>query len=84
MKAKFKYTVFMEKTKVTEKFQVTIPKEGREKIDLKAGEIMIVEAKGENEIRLKRFRKPLKILTWKKMLDRHIPIKELEEKMENG
>lgn len=58
--AKFKYTVYyhtIEKTKITEKFQVTIPKKVREKIDLKPGEIMIVEAKGENEIRLKRFRK---------------------------
>ena len=75
----------MERTKVTEKYQVTIPKSIREKIGLKAGEIIIVEAKGRDEIRLKRFRKvkePLKILVGKRMFDKHIPIEELEERME--
>jgi len=75
----------MERTKVTEKYQVTIPKSIREKIGLKPGEIIIVEAKGRDEIRLKRFSKienPLKILIGKKMFDKHIPIEELEERME--
>jgi len=75
----------MERTKVTEKYQVTIPKRIREKIGLKPGEIMIVEAKGRDEIRLKRFRRvgnPLKILVGKRMFDKHIPIEELEERME--
>ena len=86
--AKYKYTVYyitMERTKVTEKYQVTIPKSIREKIGLKPGEIIIVEAKGRDEIRLKRFSKienPLKILIGKKMFDKHIPIEELEERME--
>ena len=85
---KHKYTVYyitMERTKVTEKYQVTIPKSIREKIGLKAGEIIIVEAKGRDEIRLKRFRKvkePLKILVGKRMFDKHIPIDEIEERME--
>lgn len=75
----------MERTKVTEKYQVTIPKSIREKIGLKPGEIVIVEAKGRDEIRLRRFGKvkePLKILIGKKMFDKHISIEELEERME--
>jgi len=76
----------MERTKVTDKFQVTIPKEVREKIGLKAGEIMIVEIGGNDEIKLKRFRnikEPLKILIGEKVSGRHIPVEELEEKMES-
>lgn len=76
----------MERTKVTDKFQVTIPKEVREKIGLKAGEIMIVEIGGNDEIKLKRFRnikEPLKILIGEKVSRRHIPVEELEEKMES-
>lgn len=88
MRIKYKYAAYyitMERTKVTEKYQVTIPKSIREKIGLKPGEIIIVEAKGRDEIRLKRFSKienPLKILIGKKMFDKHIPIEELEERME--
>ncbi|MCD6572510.1 MAG: AbrB/MazE/SpoVT family DNA-binding domain-containing protein [Thermoplasmata archaeon] len=75
----------MEKTKVTEKYQVTIPKKIREKIGLKPGEIVIVEAKSRDEIRLKRFgrvKDPLKILIGKRRFVKHIPIEELEERME--
>ena len=75
----------MEKTKVTEKYQVTIPKKIREKIGLKPGEIVIVEAKSRDEIRLKRFgrvKDPLKILHAAqsyKILD-HLPKVETEIK----
>jgi len=75
----------MEKTKVTEKYQVTIPKKIREKIGLKPGETIIVEAKSRDEIRLKRFARvkdPLKILIGKRRFVKHIPIEELEERME--
>ncbi len=75
----------MEKSKVTEKYQITIPKKVREKIGLKPGEIIIVEAKGRNEIRLKRFegvKEPLKILIGKRRFDKHIEVEELEERME--
>ena len=88
MKANYKYTVYyitMEKTKVTEKYQVTIPKKIREKIGLKPGETIIVEAKSRDEIRLKRFARvkdPLKILIGKRRFVKHIPIEELEERME--
>ena len=57
------YYITMEGTKVTEKYQVTIPKSIREKIGLKAGEIIVVEAKGRDEIRLKRFSKIAKSKT---------------------
>jgi len=75
----------MEKTKVTEKFQVTIPKRIREKIGLKPGELMIVELGKENEIKLRRFRQvknPLKTLIGRKTFSRHIPVEEIEEKAE--
>jgi len=37
----------MPKTKVTDKFQVTIPKQIREEIGLKPGEVVIVERLSE-------------------------------------
>jgi len=73
------------KTKVTDKFQVTIPKQIREQIDLKPGEVVIVESLSEEEILLKRFRRvkaPLKVLIGKKPFPHHVPIEELEEKAE--
>ncbi len=75
----------MPKTKVTSKFQVTIPKEVREKDGVKPGEIVSVESVSEEEIILKRFRRmkePLKVLVGKTPSARHIPIEELEEKAE--
>ncbi|QXJ32190.1 AbrB/MazE/SpoVT family DNA-binding domain-containing protein [Saccharolobus shibatae] len=42
--------------KVTEKFQVTIPKEVREKINLKPNEEFEVIALNDNEILLRSFR----------------------------
>jgi len=41
------YYITMEGTKVTEKYQVTIPKSIREKIGLKAGEIIVWKQKEE-------------------------------------
>ena len=94
---KCKYTVYlytcipkhslsvMPKTKVTSKFQVTIPKEVREKVKIKPGEIVSIESLSEEEIIIRRFRRlkePLKVLIGKKVSDRHIPIEELEEKVE--
>ncbi|MEA2053931.1 MAG: AbrB/MazE/SpoVT family DNA-binding domain-containing protein [Candidatus Thermoplasmatota archaeon] len=76
----------MEETRVTEKFQVTIPKKVREKMGIVPGEIMIVESLEENEVRLKRFKvvkDPVKILIGKRRFDKHISVKELEEKMES-
>ena len=77
----------MEETKVTEKFQVTIPKNVRDKIGLKPGEVMIVESAGDNEVRLKRFRvvkDPIQILVGKrKIFHKQIPIEDLEKRIES-
>jgi AbrB family looped-hinge helix DNA binding protein len=73
------------KTKVTDKFQVTIPKQIREEIDLKPGEVVVVESVSEEEIILRRFRRikdPLKVLIGEKPSTRHVPIGELEKKVE--
>jgi len=75
----------MPKTKVTSKFQITIPKEVREKIGIRPGEVVTVESVNEEEILVRRFRRvkdPLKTLVGKTPSVRHIPIEELEEKAE--
>lgn len=73
------------KSRVTDKFQVTIPKEVREAVGLKPGEVVVVEKVSEEEIVLRRFKRvkdPLKVLVGKKPFPRHVPLEELEEKME--
>jgi AbrB family looped-hinge helix DNA binding protein len=73
-------------SKVTDKYQVTIPKDVREEMGLKPGEEVIVESDSRNRIVVKRFRStrdPLLILIGKKQYPRHVPIRELEEKMES-
>lgn len=75
----------MPKTKVTRKFQLTIPKEIREKVGVEPGEIVNVESVSDEEIVIKRFRKvkePLKVLVGKTASKRHIPVEEFEEKVE--
>jgi len=75
----------MPKTKVTSKFQVTIPKEVREKVGIRAGEVVIVESVSDEEIVVRRFRRvkdPLRILIGKTPSLRHVPVEELEEKAE--
>lgn len=75
----------MPRTKVTDKFQVTIPKQVREAVGLKPGEVVTVENLSEEEILLRRFRRvknPLKVLIGQKPSSRHIPIDELEERAE--
>lgn len=75
----------MPKTKVTSKFQVTIPKDVREKVKVKPGEIVSIESVSDEEILIRRFRKvkePLKVLVGKTTLERHIPVEEFEEKAE--
>lgn len=77
----------MPKSKVTAKYQVTIPRDVRVQTGVEAGEIVSVEAVSKSEIRLRRFPgvpEPLKVLVgsgegrWK------VPIEELEEKAESG
>lgn len=75
----------MPKTKVTSKFQVTIPKEIRDKIGVKPGEIVNVESAGQEKIILRRFRRvenPLKVLVGETPSPHHIPVEELEEEAE--
>jgi len=75
----------MPKTKVTSKFQVTIPKEVREKVGVRPGEIVSVESVGEEEIVVRRFRivkDPLKVLVGKTPSVRHVPVEEFEEEAE--
>jgi len=75
----------MGETRVTEKFQITIPKDVRETIGLKPGEVLLVEPTGEEELTVKRFRvvkDPLRILVGKRKFRRHVPIEELEKEVE--
>jgi len=72
----------MAKTKVTSKFQVTIPREVREKVGIRPGEVVSVESVSTEEIVVRRFRKlkdPLKVLIGKTVSTRHIPVEEIEE-----
>jgi len=75
------------KSKVTEKFQVTIPRDVREKIGLKPGEVVEVEAIDNETIILKRDveRDPLRYLIGEKPLfKREIRVEEVEEAAESG
>ncbi|MCD6491908.1 MAG: AbrB/MazE/SpoVT family DNA-binding domain-containing protein [Candidatus Njordarchaeia archaeon] len=77
----------MGKTKVTEKFQVTIPKDIREKIGLMPGEIIEVEVMDEKTIVLKRdvVKNPLEHLIGKKQLFKnHIRVENVEEAAESN
>jgi AbrB family looped-hinge helix DNA binding protein len=76
----------MGETRVTEKFQITIPKDVREAIGLKPGEVLLVEPAGEEELSVKRFRMvkdPLRVLVGKRKFERHVPVAEFEEKAES-
>jgi AbrB family looped-hinge helix DNA binding protein len=73
------------RSKVTSKYQVTIPKEVREKVGVKAGEVVSVEALSQAEIRLRRFpsvSNPLEVLIGRKRFSRTVPVEELEERIE--
>ncbi len=75
----------MPKTKVTSKFQVTIPKEVREKIGVRPGEVVNIESVSDEEIVIRRFRRvkdPLKVLVGKTPSIRRVPVEEFEEKAE--
>jgi len=75
----------MARSRVTSKFQLTIPKEVREKVGLRPGEIVIIESVDENNILIRRVRRvkdPLRFLIGEKPYPRHIPIEELERKIE--
>ncbi len=76
----------MTRSKVTAKYQVTIPKDVREKTGVKPGEVVAVEAVSEEEIRLKRFAglaDPLKVLIGQRRSKKAVPVSELEERIES-
>ena len=76
----------MPRSKVTAKYQVTIPREVREKVEVKPGEVVSVEALSSDEILLKRYPRvadPLKTLIGSRMFPQKIPVEELEEKIES-
>jgi len=75
----------LSETTVTEKFQITIPKEVRKGMDLRPGEKVIVEKRDVDSILVRRYRKvaqPLKHLIGKKRYHRRVSIEELEERIE--
>lgn len=76
----------MSRSRVTAKYQVTIPKDVREKASVRPGEVVSVEALSEDEIRLKRSPRvadPLSVLIGRKTYRRRVPVEELEERIEN-
>jgi AbrB family looped-hinge helix DNA binding protein len=75
----------MPRSKVTAKFQVTIPREVREKVGVRPGEVVSVEVVSQQEIMLRRYPNvtdPLKILIGGEVSRRVVPIEELEERIE--
>ncbi|MEA1904372.1 MAG: AbrB/MazE/SpoVT family DNA-binding domain-containing protein [Candidatus Hadarchaeota archaeon] len=76
----------MGETRVTDKFQVTIPKDVREKVGIKPGEVLLIEPVGEEKLVIKRFgvvKDPLRVLVGKRKYRRHVPIEEIERKVES-
>lgn len=74
------------RSKVTAKYQVTIPKEVREELGVKVGEVVSVEAVSKEEIRVRRSPRvadPLKTLIGTKAFRRAVPIDELEREVES-
>jgi AbrB family looped-hinge helix DNA binding protein len=76
----------MPRSKVTAKYQVTIPKEVREKVDVRPGEMISMEVVSQHEIVLRRYPKvtdPLKTLIGGRTSPRRraVPIEELEERI---
>ncbi len=74
------------RSKVTAKYQVTIPRQVREKVDVKPGEVVSVEALSQDEILLKRYPRianPLSTLIGKRKSRRTVALEELEEKIES-
>jgi AbrB family looped-hinge helix DNA binding protein len=72
-------------SKVTSKFQVTLPADVRAKVTIRAGETVEVEAQDEQTVvirRRKKMKDPMKFFSPKRpLLKRHIPPDELDELM---
>ncbi len=77
----------MGKIRISRKYQITIPKDVRDKIKLKAGEIVEVEAVDNSTIIVKRktVRDPLNYLIGKKpAFKKSIPMEEVESAAEEA
>lgn len=76
----------MARSKVTAKYQITIPKEVRKQISLRPGEIVEVEGGEEGVLLVRRLatvKDPLRILIGHGPSKKHIPVEELEEAAES-
>ncbi len=74
------------RSKVTSKYQVTIPLAVREKVEVRPGEVVSVEAISKDEIVVRRYPgvgDPLLTLIGKKASIRAIPIEKVEELAES-
>ena len=77
----------MGRVRITEKFQVTIPKDVRARVKIVPGEIVEVDAVDESTIIIRRMRinNPLSLLIGnKRIFNRAIKIEEVEEAAEEG
>ncbi len=75
----------MPRTKVTAKYQVTIPREVRERVGVRPGEFVSMEVVSQDEIVLKRYSRvadPLKTLIGGRVSRRAVSIEELEARIE--
>ena len=76
----------MARTKVTSKYQVTIPRDVREKVEVRPGEVVTMEALSANEILLRVYPRkadPLSVLIGRRRRLPEVPVEELEERAES-
>ena len=79
------YSRLMPRSKVTAKFQVTIPRDVREKVNIKPGETVSMEVVSEDEILVRRHStvaNPLNVLIGEGVVRRSIPVGKLEDAIE--
>jgi len=74
----------MGKTRVTSKFQITLPADVRERVPFRVGETVEVEVEDDRTVRVRKTRRvikdPLKYLVSKKpLLRKPIPQEEIDE-----
>lgn len=73
------------RSKITAKYQVTIPREVRDRVKVRPGEVVSIEALSHDEILLRRYPRvvdPLKALIGGKRSGRTVPVEELEGRIE--
>jgi len=77
----------MKAVKVTDRYQVTIPREVREQVRIRPGMVVWVEARGKHEIVIRvpeTVDDPLRVLVGRRpLLKRHLPVEELERLAES-